>query len=151
MPRLLILAIVVVAVVTVYAVIDCAMTDARRSKVLPKPVWLVAILLLPVVGPVLWLVMGKHSRKRGTAPGAKNARSLENGTDESRSSMHDARIHDLEEQMRQLDEEIEADRRAQMRNHPSSGAHPIIPPAAPADEDEDADDDETGSGKERSA
>lgn len=75
MPRFLILAIVAVVVLTLYAVIDCAMTDARRARVLSKPVWLVAILLLPVVGPICWILFGKGlisigSGSRSDAAGA---------------------------------------------------------------------------------
>lgn len=73
MPRFLILAVVAVVVLTVYAVIDCAMTDARRSRVLSKPVWLVAILLLPVVGPVCWILFGKGLISIGSGSGSTSA------------------------------------------------------------------------------
>jgi|GEM_PF-638161 len=71
MVRFLVLFAVVSVVLTVYAVIDCAMTDARRSRALAKPAWLLVVIVVPVVGPLLWLVFGKirgGAVTRETAP-----------------------------------------------------------------------------------
>jgi hypothetical protein len=57
-------ALLAVVGLTVYSVIDCARTDADQVTGLPKPMWLVAILLLPVIGPLAWLVAG---RSRGSS------------------------------------------------------------------------------------
>lgn len=119
MIRGLIVVAVVVAVLTVYSVVDCAMTDARRTKVFQKPIWLIVILFLPVVGALLWMFMGKQSSE---------ARARPIGPDEDvayldqlrRDTEHDARIRELEEQMRQLDAEIDQARRETMKNHPST-------------------------------
>lgn len=43
----------------VYAVVDCAMTDARRARGISKPAWIAVVVLLNVVGGVLWFVIGK--------------------------------------------------------------------------------------------
>lgn len=119
MSRALIVVAVVVTVLTVYSVVDCAMTDARRTRVLQKPIWLIVILFLPVVGALLWMFIGKQSADAGSQP---------IGPDEDvdyldqlrRDTEHDARIRELEEQMRQLDAEIDQARRDTMKNHPSS-------------------------------
>lgn len=62
MPR--VLPVVVALVLAVYTLIDCLQTDSAKIRSLNKPAWLAIILLLPVVGPVLWLVVAK----RGTRP-----------------------------------------------------------------------------------
>ncbi len=54
----LILAVVLV-VVTVYSVIDCALIPANRVRGLKKPAWIVIILLLPILGVALWFLIGR--------------------------------------------------------------------------------------------
>lgn len=46
-------------VLWVYAFIDALTTPAPEVRILPKVVWLVVILLLPLVGALLWLVFGR--------------------------------------------------------------------------------------------
>ncbi|MBX3091610.1 MAG: PLDc N-terminal domain-containing protein [Cryobacterium sp.] len=43
----------------VYAVVDCALTDARRARGIPKGAWVVVILLLNIIGGALWFIVGK--------------------------------------------------------------------------------------------
>jgi hypothetical protein len=62
MARLLIFATIAAAVLTVFAVVDCALTERARTRALPKWAWLLIALLVPIVGPLLWLLIG-----RGTA------------------------------------------------------------------------------------
>ena len=56
MPRVVLIAIVVFA--TIYALVDCLQTDRRRVRVMPKPAWLLAI-LIPVAGPLAWFFTGR--------------------------------------------------------------------------------------------
>lgn len=52
----------------VYAVVDCALTDARRARGIPKPAWVVVILVLNVIGGALWFLIGKdRTEDRGAA------------------------------------------------------------------------------------
>ena len=57
---------VLLLAVTIYALIDWARTPDSRMKAVPKPLWLVAILLLPLLGPIGWLVAGKTENPRRT-------------------------------------------------------------------------------------
>jgi hypothetical protein len=51
----------------VYAVVDCALTDARRARGIPKPAWVVVILVLNVIGGALWFLLGKdRTEDRGS-------------------------------------------------------------------------------------
>ena len=44
---------------TVYAVADCALTERDRVAALPRALWIVLILVLPVVGALLWFLLGR--------------------------------------------------------------------------------------------
>ncbi len=50
----------------VYCLVDCFRTPEERVKNLPKVIWVLIILIIPVVGGVVWLVAGKARGPRGT-------------------------------------------------------------------------------------
>lgn len=103
MSRLLITAAVIVVAVTIFAVVDCAMTDAKRTRALPKPVWVVVVLLVPVVGPLLWLFFGKV-RGNGVA-----AKPVQTTPDDDETFLRSIGIEsDSEERIRKLEEELKA-------------------------------------------
>ena len=64
MVRLFIVGIVAAAAFVIFALIDCLFADASRFRALNKPLWAVIIVLLPVIGAVLWFVLGR-ARKNG--------------------------------------------------------------------------------------
>ncbi len=51
---------------TVYCVIDAFQTDQADMRNLPKVAWVMVVLLVPLVGPVAWLLGGRP--RRGTPP-----------------------------------------------------------------------------------
>lgn len=55
---------IVLLVVFVYGLIDLIRTDARLAKGISKPAWIVVQIVLPVIGAVLWFLIG---RPRGSA------------------------------------------------------------------------------------
>jgi hypothetical protein len=59
MARLLVFAVIAAVVLTVFAVVDCALTERRRVRALPRWAWILIALLIPVIGPVLWFVIGR--------------------------------------------------------------------------------------------
>jgi hypothetical protein len=65
--------IVVIAVaLAVYALFDVISTPRQDVRVLPKPLWLVTVLIIPLVGPVAWLLVGSRRQgpaSRGPGPG----------------------------------------------------------------------------------
>ncbi|TFD46562.1 PLDc_N domain-containing protein [Cryobacterium frigoriphilum] len=63
MPRLLFGLGLIVIILTVYALVDCALFDRSRIRGLPRWVWIFVIILVPVIGPLLWLFVGR-GRKR---------------------------------------------------------------------------------------
>lgn len=44
---------------TVYCLIDALQTDESAMRNLPKPFWLLLILLFPIVGPLAWIFAGR--------------------------------------------------------------------------------------------
>ncbi|MDQ0755281.1 PLD nuclease N-terminal domain-containing protein [Arthrobacter sp. B3I4] len=57
---------IVVLVVFVYGLIDLIRTDARETKGISKPAWIVVQIVLPVIGAVLWFLIGRP--RTGSAP-----------------------------------------------------------------------------------
>ncbi|NRD25249.1 PLD nuclease N-terminal domain-containing protein [Frigoribacterium sp. VKM Ac-2836] len=64
MVRLFIVGIVAAAAFVIFALIDCLFADTSRFRALNKPLWAVIIVLLPVIGAVLWFMLGR-ARKNG--------------------------------------------------------------------------------------
>ncbi|MCF2588968.1 PLD nuclease N-terminal domain-containing protein [Brevibacterium sp. UCMA 11752] len=67
MARILIAAIVLAAAVTLYGLFDCLLRDRGLIRVLPKPVWAIIILLIPVIGFVLWYLFGRGTEDKPSA------------------------------------------------------------------------------------
>ena len=66
MPKLLIGLGLALVILTVYSVVDCAVFDRKRIRGLPRWVWIFVIVLVPLIGPLLWLFVG-HGRATPTA------------------------------------------------------------------------------------
>ncbi|MFF2146956.1 PLD nuclease N-terminal domain-containing protein [Kitasatospora sp. NPDC058190] len=66
----ILLTIVLPLALWVWAFIDCLVTPEGEVKHLPKPIWLIIVLLFPPLGPIAWLVAGKQRGfLRADAPG----------------------------------------------------------------------------------
>lgn len=65
--------------VIIYALIDCIRTEHQRVRGLPKPLWAAAIVLFPLIGAVLWLVLGKTG---AAATGASTAQRAPSSPDD---------------------------------------------------------------------
>ncbi|WP_193103444.1 PLD nuclease N-terminal domain-containing protein [Brachybacterium sp. FME24] len=50
---------------TVFALADCVQTEDDKIRGIPKWVWIALVVLLPWVGPITWLVVGKDRPTRG--------------------------------------------------------------------------------------
>ena len=91
---------------TVYALVDLFMTHAPRVRAFPKPVWIVVIVVLPLIGPLLWLRVGKAEPRAKRIQGISKAPDDDPkflGSIDSESS--DERIKRLEDELRKLDED----------------------------------------------
>lgn len=57
---------VVALALTIYTLIESLQTPRHRVRVMPKIAWIAVIILVPLVGPLLWLFFGRV-RKQGPA------------------------------------------------------------------------------------
>lgn len=51
----------------IFALIDCIQTDSALVRNLPKPMWVLLIIFVPLVGPIVWLVAGRPQRESRSA------------------------------------------------------------------------------------
>lgn len=101
--------LLIVLAFTIFTVVDIALMDRSRVRGLPKPAWIALAILLPVVGGVLWLAVGRvrsgdagRGVRRGpTAPDDDPAFLERLGRDKA---MED-RIEQLEQELRDLDDD----------------------------------------------
>ena len=120
MVRFAIIGVVVGVALVLYALVDAAMSDPARARGVSKPVWVVMIVLLPVIGALLWLTIGKA---RGPAPAPVRAPDDDPRFTATRlSSVElDAHLEELEARLRELDDEVfPGDDRDQAHEGPSS-------------------------------
>ncbi len=105
MVRFAIIGVVVGVALILYALVDAAMSDASRARGVSKPVWVVLIVVLPVIGAILWFTIGKG---RGPAPVPASAPDDDprfTGTNLSPAEI-DAHVEELEARLRELDNEV---------------------------------------------
>jgi hypothetical protein len=67
MTRILIVLIALAVALMVFSLVDAIALDRFRVRGVPKGLWIVLIVLLPLVGSVLWLTVGRGKKN---APGA---------------------------------------------------------------------------------
>jgi hypothetical protein len=108
MVRWIVIGSVAAVAFTVYALVDLFMTQNPRVRAFPKPVWIAIVVALPIIGPVLWLIVGKSrggpSKRRGTGRAPDDDPGFLSSMDKESS---DERIRRLEEELRKLDDEVE--------------------------------------------
>jgi len=110
MVRWIVIGAVGVVAFTIYALVDLFMTQAPRVRAFPKPIWIIVIVALPIIGPLLWLFVGKAKNRR-YKPGSGSGRAPDDdpsflGNLDREGS--DERIRRLEEELRKLDDEADA-------------------------------------------
>lgn len=153
MARGLLILALVATVFWVFTIVDCAIQPPIRHRGVSKPVWVLIVVLLPVLGGILWLAVG---RARGSVAVLRRAPDDDPeflGTLGSISDQ-DERIRRLEEELAALDSEDDDPKwnppaRPAASEDPAAGTTtpgtastggtpPATPPARPADGDDDA-------------
>lgn len=90
----------------VFTIVDCALQPPTRHRGVSKPVWILIVVALPVIGGILWLVVG---RTRRTA--VPEYRAPDDNPDFlgriGSVSDQDERIRRLEEELAALDSEAD--------------------------------------------
>jgi len=130
MPRLLIPAAIVLVGLTLYALFEAVLTPAHRVRALPKWVWIAVVVLVPLVGPLLWLFAGRARTVRGVAARPAPRPSSPDDDEEF--------LRTLRTQRRQAEREKDLDRRAaelrareeELRRRRAAGQDPEEGPAS---------------------
>ncbi|GAB3118681.1 PLDc N-terminal domain-containing protein [Glaciibacter psychrotolerans] len=91
-----------VVVLTVYTLVDAAMLQRERIRGLPRWAWILVILIIPVIGPFLWLSVG---RGRRSASAGRGTRSLAPDDDPDFLKGLDVKATQ-EQRIRQLEQEL---------------------------------------------
>lgn len=108
--RILVIGSFVAAAVVIYALVDVAISQAGRIRSLPKPLWFVVIVVFPLVGAILWFILGRP-RTNGRDNTKPPTDVVDRGKPTSPSTgpfsteSVDDRIARLEEELRRLDDE----------------------------------------------
>lgn len=120
----------------IYWVIDCLRSEPADVRSVPKPVWLVVVVLLPVIGWALWYFLGRPQYEPAPAAGSTRPGPLAGGRgpvapDDDPEFLRNlaVRRHQQEEadRLRKLKAELDA-REAKLREqHPDSGTAPKNP------------------------
>jgi hypothetical protein len=129
---LLILALVATAF-WVYTIVDCAVQPPARHRGVSKPVWILIVVLIPVLGGLLWLIVGRTRRSATAARRAPDDDPEFLGRLGTLSDQ-DERIRRLEEELAQLDAEDDDPRWSSGDPAAAASAGPAAPaaPGAPA-------------------
>jgi hypothetical protein len=156
MARGLLIVALVAAVFWVFTIVDCAVQPATRHRGVSKPVWILIVVVLPVLGGILWLAVGRTRKStiaQRKAPDDDPDFLGRIGT----ISDQDERIRRMEEELAQLDAEDD-DPRFQPPARPAAsddapasgktapaadgpattGTPPVEPPALPGDGEDDS-------------
>lgn len=104
---------------TIFTVIDIALIDPLRVKGLPKGIWILLCLILVVIGPVIWFLVGRERldpREAGGSFGPRPRRGPVAPDDDNeflgklgREQAQEERIRDLEQQLREIDDDTTDD------------------------------------------
>lgn len=108
MTRLIPIVVLIVAF-TIFAVAHLALTPRHLVRGIPKPAWVVLVLLVPIVGGVLWFAVGRV--RAGESPRSARRRPVAPDDDPeflrrlNREKAMEDRIEQLEQELRDLDDD----------------------------------------------
>lgn len=137
MARFIVLFVIAAVVFTVFSVIDCAVQPATRHRGVSKRWWIV-ITCVPVIGGLLWFLIGRARRSKGRAVAPDDDPAFLGSLDSV--ADQDERIRQLEEELAKLDAELSEGDSA---STPFPGDEPR--PAEQEDEDPEGDERPDGS------
>jgi len=103
--RFLLIGGVLAAAFWVFSIVDCALQPATRHRGVRKGIWILIVVLLPVIGGILWFVIG---RRRANDSGVRPVIAPDDDPAFLRSiskTEQDDRIRRLEEELARLDDE----------------------------------------------
>ena len=106
MSRLVVGAVIAALVFTIFAAVDCALTERARVRGMPKSLWLLVVLVLPVLGGALWFLIGRGPLRRRSLPPDDDPAFLGGGSGPAPAPAHapiDDELALLEQELANLD------------------------------------------------
>lgn len=100
----------IAAAVLIYTLVDIALIDRSRVKGMPKILWALIVVVLPIIGAVLWFFLGRERlSERGGGSVRPGPRAPDDDPDFlrklSREQAQEERIRELEERLREIDDD----------------------------------------------
>jgi hypothetical protein len=105
------LPLLIAAALLIYTLVDIALIDRSRVKALPKLLWALIVLVLPIIGAVLRIVLGRErlSERGGGGSVRRGPRAPDDDPEFlrklSREQAQEERIRELEERLREIDDD----------------------------------------------
>ena len=127
--RILLPAVLLLIAFWVYSIVDCALLPPTRHRGVSKPVWLLIVVLLPVLGGILWFIVGRGRARPPVIPRAPD--------DDPAFLRTIGSINDQDERIRRLEAELAALDLEDIEGLDPDG--PARPPAPPTSPEDDAD------------
>jgi type VI protein secretion system component VasK len=98
----------------IYCIVDVISTDDVLIRNMPKPLWLLIVILLPTIGSLVWLALGRPAGAasgRAATPRPRSARPIARGPEDSPEFMSgiDRRTRELtqwEEDLKRREDEL---------------------------------------------
>jgi hypothetical protein len=66
-----VLPVVIIALLTIYCLVEVAQADPGRVRLAPRWLWAAAVIVLPLVGPLAWLALGRPQQRRPGSGGGR--------------------------------------------------------------------------------
>ena len=125
----------------IWALLDCIATDSAMCRNLPKPMWIILVLILPDIGALVWLLLGRPERA-SWRPGSTDYAAPRRPVGLEDSPRYSASPNISDRRSEELNLELERWEREQkeraLPTSPSPSATSPSPAAAPAHPDLDA-------------
>lgn len=107
----------------VFAIVDIILRDQSQVKHLPKTMWLILVILLPLLGTILWFAIGREWPEREVRPRAPQFAPW--ATEPPAPRMPRREERSTEQQLADLEREIEEERlRAELARRRSQQDEP---------------------------
>lgn len=103
--RWLFILAVAAVIFTIYAVADCAFFDRTRIRGLRRGWWIVVIIFVPIIGGLLWFVIGRGRAGRVGRGGSSRTVAPDDDAEFLRQLRNDA---EQDERIRRLEQELAA-------------------------------------------
>jgi hypothetical protein len=107
----------------IWALLDCIATDSAMCRNLPKLLWIVLVVILPVIGAVAWLLLGRPE-KAHWRPGSTDYSSSRGPVAVEDAPRYSSTPIITDRRSRELDAELERWEQEQRRRGESGGRDP---------------------------